>query len=292
MTGRTLQEAVMMMIPEAWQNHESMPVDKRNFYEYHSCLLEPWDGPASIAFTDGKCIGAVLDRNGLRPSRFYITHDDRCIMGSDVGVLPTVAPENVKQKGSLQPGRMFLIDFEQGRLIPDEELKAEFAQQRPYAKWLKNQRIDLNELKPNREEHGFQPVNLLQRMQAFGYTTETMQFMLQPLVKELRDPLGSMGNDSALAVMSEKPRMLYDYFKQLFAQVTNPAIDSIREEVIMALECYIGPEQNLLRPKEEKGDHATENSALEWKRFRILLSAAGNERYQLAVIQLTNLSNC
>ena len=250
MTDRSLQEAVMMMIPEAWQNHESMPDDKRAFYEYHSCLMEPWDGPASIAFTDGKYIGAVLDRNGLRPSRFYITHDDRCIMGSEVGVLPTVAPENVKQKGRLQPGRMFLIDFEQGRLIPDEELKAEFAQQRPYAEWLKNQRIDLNELKPNREEHGFRPVDLLQRMQAFGYTTETMQFMLLPLVRELRDPVGSMGNDSCLACLSDKPRMLYDYFKQLFAQVTNPAIDSIREEIIMSLECYIGPEENLLETTE------------------------------------------
>ncbi|NIN74859.1 MAG: glutamate synthase subunit alpha, partial [Xanthomonadales bacterium] len=245
MTGRTLQEAVMMMIPEAWQNHESMPDDKRAFYEYHSCLMEPWDGPASIAFTDGHYIGAVLDRNGLRPSRYYLTHDDRVIMASEVGVLE-VDPANVKQKGRLQPGRIFLIDFEQGRLIPDEEVKHDFAARRPYADWLRQQRIDLNDLHPDEEPHGYHPANLLERMQAFGYTIETMQFMLLPMVQQLRDPVGSMGNDAALACLSDKPRMLYDYFKQLFAQVTNPAIDSIREEIVMSLECYIGPEQNLL----------------------------------------------
>ncbi len=249
MTGRTLQEAVMMMIPEAWQNHESMPDDKRAFYEYHSCLMEPWDGPASIAFTDGKYIGAVLDRNGLRPSRYYLTHDDRVIMASEVGVLP-VDPKIVKHKGRLQPGRMFLIDFEQGRLIPDVELKHEFASRRPYGDWLKQQRIDLNDLEPDKEPHGYRPKRLLQRMQAFGYTVETMQFMLLPLVRELRDPVGSMGNDAALACLSDQPRMLYDYFKQLFAQVTNPAIDSIREEIVMSLECYVGPEQNLLETSE------------------------------------------
>ena len=250
MTGRTLQEAVMMMIPEAWQNHETMSEDKRAFYEYHSCLQEPWDGPASIAFTDGHYIGAVLDRNGLRPSRYYLTHDERVIMASEVGVLP-VDPANVKHKGRLQPGRIFLIDFEQGRLIPDAELKAEWAAQRPYAEWLKNRRIILSDLYTEREAHGFYPDTLLPRMQAFGYSVETMQFMLLPMVEELRDPVGSMGNDSALACLSDQPRMLYDYFKQLFAQVTNPAIDSIREEVIMSLECYIGPEGNSLETTEQ-----------------------------------------
>jgi glutamate synthase (NADPH/NADH) large chain len=245
MSGRTLQEAVLMMIPEAWQQDPNMDEAKRAFYEYHSCLMEPWDGPASIAFTDGTWIGAVLDRNGLRPSRYYITDDHKCIMASEVGVVQ-VDPEHVVEKGRLQPGRMFLIDFAQGRMIPDEEIKADWASRRPYRQWLDEQRIDLDELAPNRQSHGFEPDTLTARMQAFGYTVETMQIMLQPLVKELRDPLGSMGNDSALAVMSEKPRMLYDYFKQRFAQVTNPAIDSIREEVIMALDCYIGPERNLL----------------------------------------------
>ena len=245
MNGRTLQEAIMMMVPEAWQKHETMPEEKRAFYEYFSCLMEPWDGPASIVFTDGHYIGATLDRNGLRPSRYYITTDDRVIMGSEVGVLP-VDPKTVKAKGRLQPGKMFLIDFEQGRLIPDEELKRDFALKMPYGTWLKEQRIRLADLHPESEPHGFDSETLLPRMQAFGYTAETMNFMLRPLVEQARDPVGSMGNDSAIACLSDKPRMLYDYFKQLFAQVTNPAIDSIREEVIMSLECYIGPEQNLL----------------------------------------------
>ena len=192
MTGRTLQESVMMMIPEAWQNHESMPEDKRAFYEYHSCLMEPWDGPASIVFTDGKCIGAVLDRNGLRPSRYYLTHDDRVIMASEAGVL-RIEPENIKAKGRLQPGRMFLVDFEQGRLIPDEELKHDIASKRTYAAWLADQRIDLNDLNPENAPHGFEPKTLIERMQAFGYTIETMQFMLLPLVRELRRPGGLNG---------------------------------------------------------------------------------------------------
>ncbi len=250
MSGRSLQEAIMLMVPEAWQSDENMDDNKKDFYRYNSALMEPWDGPASIAFTDGKYIGATLDRNGLRPSRYYVTHDDRVIMASEVGVLE-VDPANVKFKGRLQPGKMFLIDFEQGRLIPDEELKAEFASKRPYGEWLKNQEIQLSELSPNKEPHGFNPETLLERMQAFGFTTETMQFMLLPLVRELRDPVGSMGNDSALACLSDRPRMIYDYFKQLFAQVTNPAIDSIREEVVMSLECYIGPEGNLLDTSEQ-----------------------------------------
>ena len=248
MTGRKLQEAVLMMIPEAWQQHASMDPAKRAFYEYHSCLMEPWDGPASIAFTDGTCIGAVLDRNGLRPSRYYITDDGRCIMASEVGVV-RVDPATVVEKGRLQPGRIFLIDFDQGRMIPDEEIKSEWACARPYGDWLEKQRIELDEL-PAAQAPAPESATLNARMNAFGYTVETMQIMLQPLVMELRDPLGSMGNDAALAVMSDKPRMLYDYFKQRFAQVTNPAIDSIREEVIMALECYCGPERNLLETTE------------------------------------------
>ncbi|HEX3599370.1 MAG TPA: glutamate synthase-related protein [Lacipirellulaceae bacterium] len=274
MNGRTLQESVMMMVPEAWQNHESMADDKRAFYEYHSCFMEPWDGPASIAFTDGKYIGAVLDRNGLRPSRYYITHDDRVIMASEVGVL-RIEPQNIKVKGRLQPGRMFLVDFEQGRLIPDDELKRDFASRRPYADWLSKQRIEMSELETDKEPHGFEPKTLIERMQAFGYTIETMQFMLLPLVRELRDPVGSMGNDAALACLSDTPRMLYDYFKQLFAQVTNPSIDSIREEVIMSLECYIGPEQNLL---ETTAEHA--------HRLRIPHPILSNE--QLAALKHMN----
>lgn len=245
MAGRPLPEAVMMMIPEAWQNHESMPEDKRAFYEYHSALQEPWDGPASICFSDGHYIGAVLDRNGLRPSRYYVTKNDRVIMASEVGALEVPADE-VVTKGRLQPGKMFLVDFEEGRIIDDEELKHAVAARRDYRGWLERQRITLGELPSVPAASPLEGDDLLHAMQAFGYTTETLQFMLLPMVKTKRDPIGSMGNDAALACLSDQPRLIYDYFHQLFAQVTNPPIDSIREEVIMSLECFIGPEGNLL----------------------------------------------
>ena len=193
----------------------------------------------------------MLDRNGLRPSRYYVTHDDKVIMASEAGVLD-IPPENVRFKGRLQPGKMFLVDFEEGRIVADEELKENIAGRHPFGAWLSRQRIELADLKMNQEPHGFQPDTLLPRLKAFGYTRETFQFILLPLVQELRDPVGSMGNDAALAVLSDQPRMLYDYFKQLFAQVTNPAIDSIREELIMSLECYIGPEGNLLETTEQQ----------------------------------------
>jgi glutamate synthase (NADPH/NADH) large chain len=251
-SGRSLPEVVMMMIPEAWQNHKTMPEDKRAFYEYFSTLQEPWDGPASISFTDGNCIGAVLDRNGLRPSRFYVTKDDRVVMASEVGVLD-IDPANVASKGRLQPGKMFLVDFEQGRIIDDEELKRDVANRQPYGQWLKDQRLTLSELPPaDSQSHDIESGELIEKMQAFGYTLETLKFMLIPLIEQKRDPVGSMGNDSALAVLSDQPRMLYDYFRQLFAQVTNPAIDSIREEVVMSLECYIGPEGNVLETGESQ----------------------------------------
>lgn len=244
-SGRTLQEVVMMMIPEAWQNHSTMPEDKRAFYEYYSALQEPWDGPASVSFTDGHYIGATLDRNGLRPSRYYVTKDDRVVMASEVGVLD-IEPENVAFKGRLQPGHMFLVDFEEGRIIPDAELKRECAGKRPYREWLDSERILLSDIAPGNKPKYYEGQELLNRMKAFGYTTETLQFMLIPLLHAKKDPIGSMGNDAALACLSDQARMPYDYFRQLFAQVTNPAIDSIREEVIMSLECYIGPEGNLL----------------------------------------------
>jgi glutamate synthase (NADPH/NADH) large chain len=249
-SGRTLQEVVMMMVPEAWQNHSTMPEHKRAFYEYYSALQEPWDGPASISFTDGQFIGATLDRNGLRPSRYYVTRDDRVVMASEVGVLD-IEPENVAYKGRLQPGRMFLVDFAQGRIIDDGELKADVASRRPYKQWLEDQRILLGDVPKVTPPERIVDQELLSKMQAFGYTSETMQFMLLPLIKVDKDPIGSMGNDAALACLSDQPRMLYDYFHQLFAQVTNPAIDSIREDVIMSLECYIGPEGNLLDTKAE-----------------------------------------
>ncbi|WP_028973964.1 glutamate synthase large subunit [Spirochaeta cellobiosiphila] len=250
LSGRTLPEAVMMMIPEAWQNHQEMSEEKKAFYQYHSALMEPWDGPASIAFTDGHFIGATLDRNGLRPSRFYITHDDIVIMASEVGVLD-VAPDRVKQKGRLQPGRMFLVDFEEGRIIADEEIKDKVSKARPYQAWLDAQKIELSDLPCDKTAiPEFENSNLKAQLKTFGYTTETIKTILHPTIVNNKEPLGSMGNDAPLAVLSDKPRMLYDYFKQLFAQVTNPPIDSIREEIIMSLECFIGPELNLLESTE------------------------------------------
>ncbi len=247
LSGRSLQESVMMMIPEAWQSDKNMSQQKKAFYQFSSSMIEPWDGPASIVFTDGRKVGAVLDRNGLRPSRYYLTEDNTVIMASEVGVLP-IKPEKVIKKGRLQPGKMFLIDFDKGKMIPDEEIKSEIAEQSPYELW-NDKIVELETLKTKEDTTSVRE-DLIARMRAFGYTTETMQFMLMPLVSELRDPLGSMGNDAALACLSDKPRLLYDYFKQLFAQVTNPAIDSIREEVIMSLECLIGPEGNLLENDE------------------------------------------
>lgn len=248
-TGRTLPEAVMMMIPEAWQNQKSITPEKKAFYEYHSMVQEPWDGPASVSFTDGKFIGAVLDRNGLRPSRYYVTKDDRVIMASEVGVVD-VDPAKVAYKGRLQPGRMFLVDFDEQRIIADDELKTKVATARPYQQWVEKQQIKLEDIDEAPIDPSFADDDLVARMKAFGFTTETMQFMLIPLIKAKKDPIGSMGNDAALACLSDHPRLIYDYFKQLFAQVTNPAIDSIREEIIMSLECYIGPEGNLLETTE------------------------------------------
>ena len=250
MTGRPLPHAVMMMIPEPWENHESMSPEKHAFYEYHSCLMEPWDGPASIAFTDGVRIGAVLDRNGLRPSRYYVTKDDLVIMASEAGVLP-VEPERVQQKGRLQPGRMFLIDTEQGRIVADEELKQTFATEHPYQIWLDQNHLLLEKLPDPPHVHEPDHETVLQRQQAFGYTFEDLRFIIGPMANDGVQPIGSMGTDTPLAVLSNKPQLIYNYFKQLFAQVTNPPIDPIREEIITSTETMVGSEGNLLKPRPE-----------------------------------------
>jgi glutamate synthase (ferredoxin) len=247
LAGRSLPHAVMMMIPEPWSADTSMSASKRAFYEFHSCLMEPWDGPASIAFTDGLRIGAVLDRNGLRPSRYYVTKDDLVIMASEVGVVE-VAPERVLLKGRLQPGRMFLIDLEQGRMIPDEELKEGMAAQHPYAEWLRDNSVSLADLPEGKAEHDPDHKTVLMRQRAFGYTTEDLKILLTPMGAEGNEAIGSMGNDASLAVLSDRPQLLYGYFKQLFAQVTNPPVDCIREEVIMSMDTTIGAEYNLLDP--------------------------------------------
>ncbi|MCI0748669.1 MAG: glutamate synthase large subunit [Verrucomicrobia subdivision 3 bacterium] len=250
LAGRSLPHAVMMMIPEPWTNHESMSDAKKAFYEYHSCLMEPWDGPASIAFTDGRKIGAVLDRNGLRPSRYYVTKDDMVIMASEVGVLD-VAPERVLQKGRLQPGRMFLIDTEEGRIVADEEIKNKISSEHPYRAWLDQHMIELAHLPEPPDHTELTHQTVLRRQQAFGYTFEDLRIIMAPMAKDGVEPVGSMGTDTPLAVLSDKPQSLYNYFKQLFAQVTNPPIDCIREELITSSETTIGSERNLLKPEPE-----------------------------------------
>ena len=251
MTGRELPESVMMLIPEAWQNHKHMPDVGRNMYEFFSTLMEPWDGPASIAFTDGRVIGAVLDRNGLRPSRYYVTEDDVVVMASEVGVFD-VEPENVREKGRLKPGRMFLVDFEKGRIVDDVELKNGIAERKPYGEWLDEQRIRLDDIAVPADVPRLEAGTVLERMRLFGFSLEHLDLILKPMAEDAKEPLGSMGNDTPLAALSRRSRLPYDYFKQLFAQVTNPPIDSIREDIIMSIAGYVGPEGNLL--EEEAGD--------------------------------------
>jgi glutamate synthase (ferredoxin) len=248
LAGRSLPHAVMMMIPEPWSGHESMSAEKKEFYEYHSCLMEPWDGPASIAFTDGLRIGAVLDRNGLRPSRYYVTKDGLVVMASEVGVLEDIPPENVLHKGRLQPGRMFLVDLTEGRIIADEELKHQIATEKLYGRWVREYLIALEDLPAAPLTHEPDHDTVLQRQQAFGYTTEDLRILMAPMARDGTEALGSMGTDTPLAVLSDRPQLLYNYFKQLFAQVTNPPVDAIREEIIMSVETTVGPEQNLLEP--------------------------------------------
>src|SRR6187402_194468 len=245
MAGYPISQAVMMMIPEPWEQHSTMDERRKAFYEYHAAMLEPWDGPASIVFTDGRQIGATLDRNGLRPSRYCVTDDDLVIMASESGVLPV--PENkIVRKWRLQPGRMFLIDLEQGRLIDDEELKASLANSKPYKQWIENLRIKLDNLSDTSGKIPHSDVELLDRQQAFGYTQEDIKFLMSPMAQAGEEGVGSMGNDSPLAVLSDKNKPLYNYFKQLFAQVTNPPIDPIREAIVMSLVSFIGPKPNLL----------------------------------------------
>ena len=245
MAGYPISQAVMMMIPEPWEQHTTMDERRKAFYEYHAAMLEPWDGPASIVFTDGRQIGATLDRNGLRPSRYCVTDDDLVIMASESGVLPV--PENkIVRKWRLQPGKMFLIDLEQGRMIDDEELKASVANSKPYKQWIENLRIKLDDLSDTSGSVPESDVELLDRQQAFGYTQEDIKFLMSPMAQAGEEGIGSMGNDSPLAVLSNKDKPLYNYFKQLFAQVTNPPIDPIREAIVMSLVSFIGPKPNLL----------------------------------------------
>jgi glutamate synthase domain-containing protein 2 len=244
MTGRELAHSMLMMIPEAWDQHESMSQEKKDFYEYHSCLMEPWDGPAMMVATDGKEICAVLDRNGLRPFRYTVTKDDKLIMASETGVLE-VAASNIKERGRLQPGRMFLVSLEEGRIIGDEELKHALSSRKPYGQWLKDNKVALDALPPPTDVKGISRSELHHQQRAFGYTIEELRIITAPMASTGAEAVGSMGNDAALAVLSDQNHLLFDYFKQLFAQVTNPPLDAIREELVTSAEAFIGCEQNL-----------------------------------------------
>uniref|UniRef100_A0A7S3Q8S9 glutamate synthase (ferredoxin) n=1 Tax=Chaetoceros debilis TaxID=122233 RepID=A0A7S3Q8S9_9STRA len=253
-SDRSLPECVMMMIPEAWQDNHNLSESKKAFYEYNSAIMEPWDGPAMVAFTDGRYIGATLDRNGLRPSRYYVTNDDHVILSSEIGVIPELKDTDVKIKHRLEPGKMFLVDFETERIVPDDEIKEQIASQAPYKEWVDDNMIDLEKWTSvsgvDRPKMKFNDTN--RRLNMYGFSQEKLEMLLLPMAIGGKEALGSMGNDAALAVLSEQPRQVNDYFKQLFAQVTNPPIDPIREEIVMSLVCPVGPEQNLLAASSEK----------------------------------------
>ncbi len=244
--GRSLPHAVLMMIPEAWENHSSMSEERRDFYAFHASLMEPWDGPACVTFTDGHQVGAVLDRNGLRPSRFWVTKDGLVVLASEVGVLD-IAPADIVRKGRLQPGKMFLVDIEAGRIIEDEEIKNSLASAAPYGDWLHAGIVKLSEL-PSREHIVYPHSSVVRRQRAFGYTEEELRILVTPMARTGTEALGSMGTDTPIAALSDKPRLLFDYFSQLFAQVTNPPLDAIREELVTSLGTSMGPEHNLLDP--------------------------------------------
>jgi glutamate synthase (NADPH/NADH) large chain len=244
LSGRSLPHAVMMMVPEAWENQSDIDPMRRDFYEYHSMLMEPWDGPAAIVFTDGSVVGATLDRNGLRPGRYVVTNDGLVVLASEIGVLD-IEPSRVVRKGRLRPGRMFLVDTVAGRLIEDDEIKAELAASEPFGEWLDEGRINLKDL-PEREHIVHTPASITRRQRTFGYTEEEVRILLKPMATTGAEPLGAMGSDTPVAVLSERPRLLFDYFTQQFAQVTNPPLDSIREEVVTSLKLGLGPERNLL----------------------------------------------
>jgi glutamate synthase (NADPH/NADH) large chain len=246
--GYSMAHAVMMLIPEAWAGNTLMSEDRKAYYEYHAALMEPWDGPAAVAFTDGRQIGATLDRNGLRPARYIVTNDDRVIMASEAGVLP-VDESSIVAKWRLQPGKMLLIDMEEGRIISDEEVKSRLAAKHPYREWLERTQLILEDLKPVEPRALRRDVSLLDRQQAFGYTQEDTKILMSPMATTGQEAIGSMGTDTPISAMSDKSKLLYTYFKQNFAQVTNPPIDPIREELVMSLVSFIGPRPNLLDHK-------------------------------------------
>src|SRR5690606_26090328 len=246
MSGYSLAHAMMMMIPEAWEQHADMDENRRAFYEYHAAMMEPWDSPAAVAFTDGRQIGATLDRNGLRPARYLVTDDDMVIMASEAGTLP-IPEHRIIKKWRLQPGKMFLIDLQQGRIIDDSEIKSQLANMRPYRQWIERLRLKLESLPAQKlDDTPNKATSLLDRQQAFGWTQEDFKFILQPMATNGEEATGSMGNDAPLAVLSHRSKPFYNYFRQLFAQVTIPPIAPMREQLVMAPVSFIGPTPNLL----------------------------------------------
>jgi len=295
-SSRSLPEAVMMMIPEAWQDNDNLSESKKAFYEYNSCVMEPWDGPAMVAFTDARYIGATLDRNGLRPSRYYVTKDDHVVLSSEIGVCPELPDSEVDIKHRLEPGKMFLVDFETQRIVPDDEIKEHIASLKPYGEWVENNMIDLEQWTAatglEREPMDFDVTN--RKLNLFGYSSEKLEMLLLPMAVGGKEPLGSMGNDAALAVLSDYPRQVNDYFKQLFAQVTNPPIDPIREEIVMSLVCPVGPEGNLLDDPNESHCQrlVIKHPVLSLEEMATLKnneykSAAGGPGFKTAVIDTT-----
>jgi glutamate synthase (NADPH/NADH) large chain len=256
LAGRSLPHAMMMMVPEAYENQLDLDPARRAFYEYHSMIMEPWDGPAALVFTDGTLVGATLDRNGLRPGRYLVTDDGLVVLASEIGVLPDVDQSKIVRKGRLRPGRMFLVDTAEGRIIEDDEIKAELAAAEPWGQWLDEGRIALGDL-PDREHIVHTPASVSRRQRTFGYTEEEVRILITPMAQTGAEPLGAMGSDTPIAVLSERPRLLFDYFTQAFAQVTNPPLDSIREEVVTSMKLGLGPERNLLTAGPEHARQVT-----------------------------------
>ncbi|MFA5338320.1 MAG: glutamate synthase central domain-containing protein, partial [Candidatus Omnitrophota bacterium] len=250
LSGRSIAHSMMMLIPPAWQQNELMSQKLKSFYKYHTCFMEPWDGPAAIAFTDGTSVGAVLDRNGLRPARYIVTKNDFVVMASEMGVLD-IEPKDILISGRLEPGKMFFIDTQKGCIISDTDLKENISGKQPYSAWIKDNMVEFEDVTKSKATEN-SPQDLTVLLKAFGYSREDLKMLIKPMAEEGKEPIGSMGNDAPHAVLSQKPQLLFTYFKQLFAQVTNPAIDPIREELVMSLETYIGPEQNIL---EETPEH-------------------------------------
>ena len=243
LAGRPIEQAMMMLIPEAWEQHKLMDERLKDFYKYHACFMEPWDGPAAIAFSDGISIGAVLDRNGLRPARYIVTKDDLAVMASEVGVLDEIKPPDIALSGRLEPGKMFFIDTREQRIIQDDEIKEKASGRQPYGSWLKENLLEFDHFPAAKPKAA---TDILTQLKAFGYTREDLKAILKPMAEEGKEPIGSMGNDAPQAVLSKHPQLLYAYFKQLFAQVTNPAIDPIREELVMSLFSFVGAQKNIL----------------------------------------------